>query len=42
MVLCLGLLAAPAQTSSLHGIHGVAEEFMRVFLGAKLEMFSYS
>ena len=42
MVLCLGLLAASAPTSSLHGIHGVAEEFMHVFLGAKLEMFSYS
>ena len=42
MVLCLGLLAASVQTSSLHGIHGVAEEFMHVFLGTKLEMFSYS
>ena len=42
MVLYLALLPASAQTSSLHGIHGVAEEFMRVFLAAKLEMFSYS
>ena len=42
VVLGLGLLPASAQTSSLHGVHGIAEEFMRVFLGAKLEMFSYS
>lgn len=38
----LCLLGASIQASFLQSIDGEAQEFMRVFLTAEMEMFSYS